>query len=208
MKTPPKKVTKKGKVAHKGLSVRQERFSELVAMGMTGAAAYVKAGYNVGPDVAKANACRLLTTANVKARIAELRKPQTDACLMTIEFKRMLLAEICGMPIGKLTPQSNLCAEFVTTKVSGGTRGKLKRGKKSSGNDVVDDMVIQTKVKGFDKLRAMELDSKLAGHFAPEQMVVETGPETLASIKDRVASVVSGLNLAKLRKLQSTPAQA
>jgi phage terminase small subunit len=49
------------------------------------------------------------------------------------------------------------------------------------------------------RIRAIEVDAKLAGHFEPEQVVVETGPNTLTSLQDRVKEVRSGLNLAHVQ---------
>jgi len=191
---------------NKPLNTRQARFAELVASGMAAGPAYIKAGFAVSSEVAKVNASRLLTFANVKARIAELRKPQTEECLLTLDAKRRILAEIVRTPIGQLGPESPLCAEYVRLKVSGGARGKLKRGRSPGGNEVDDPEVWQIRVKGYDKLRALELDSKLAGHFAPDQVVVETGPETLLDIRERAAHVVSALNLSAQLRHRSDPA--
>lgn len=41
------------------------------------------------------------------------------------------------------------------------------------------------KVKIQDRLRAMEIDAKLAGHFEPDRIEVEAGPNTLQAIKER-----------------------
>jgi hypothetical protein len=46
------------------------------------------------------------------------------------------------------------------------------------------------------RLRALELDAKIAGDFAPEQHVIEAGPNTLASVEERAKQVRSALNLA------------
>lgn len=43
------------------------------------------------------------------------------------------------------------------------------------------------------KIRAIELDSKLAGHFEPERVTVEAGPVTLESIRQRAIGVASAL---------------
>lgn len=48
--------------------------------------------------------------------------------------------------------------------------------------------------KTADRLRAIELDAKLAGHFEPERIEVEAGGKALASIRERAAGVVSVLN--------------
>ena len=50
-------------------------------------------------------------------------------------------------------------------------------------------------------MRAIEIDAKLAGDFAPDRVEVETGPKTLDSIRERAAAVASALDLnARLRR--------
>lgn len=176
------------------LNIRQQRFCELVVSGMPASHAYLEAGYQVSVKVAEVSGARLMSHAKVKARIAELRKPQTLAALMTKDEKRAYLARVVRTPIGQLKPDSDLCTEFITTQVAGGSRGRLRRGKAPSGNETEEVPVIQVRVKMADKLRAIEMDSKLAGHFEPEQLVVETGPKTLDAIKERAQSVVSALD--------------
>jgi hypothetical protein len=46
------------------------------------------------------------------------------------------------------------------------------------------------------RIRAMELDAKLAGHFEPDRVEVETGPYTLESIRERAKTVASLMSLA------------
>jgi phage terminase small subunit len=56
------------------LSEQQERFCQLIAQGKNQTDAYMEAGYKVkSPEVARANASRLLTNANIDARVMELR---------------------------------------------------------------------------------------------------------------------------------------
>lgn len=131
----------------KALNVRQERFCEFVAAGETQTGAYLKAGFTVSKAVARRNAARLLTNADLKARIAELRKPQTINALLSRDRKREILAEIA--------------TDSTATR--------------------------------SDRIRAMEVDAKLAGHFEPDRVEVEAGPKTLISIKERAAQVSSAL---------------
>jgi len=193
---------------NKPLTIRQERFCEGIAVGMTGAQAYLKAGAKVSAEVAKVGACKWLTRGNVQARIAELRKTQTKTALLTIQRKREILAEIVETPIGQLGPESPLCAEYVRLKVSGGARGKLKRGRAPSGNEVDGPEVWQIRLKGYDKLRAIELDSKLAGHFEPAAVVVESGPSVLDRIRERAERVVSALDRSAELRRRSESAQS
>lgn len=177
----------------KPLSVRHERFCEAVVSGMSATQAYIAAGYQVSEKVAGTCGPRLMENAGVKRRIAELRAPQTAAALLTKDEKRRYLAKLVRTPIGQLTPDSDLCTEYVTTQVAGGRRGKLRRGNAPEGNETSEEPVVQVRVKMADKLRAIELDSKLAGHFEPDQLVVETGPKTLEMLEQRAKAVESRL---------------
>lgn len=130
------------------LSIKQQKFCEHIVAGETNAQAYRKAGYAVtNSNSAEACASRLLGKANIRSRIAELRKPQTHRAMMTRDRKRELLREI---------------AENAAKK------------------DV-------------DRIRAIEVDAKLAGHFEPDRQEIELGPKTLLSIKDRAKQVSSSL---------------
>jgi hypothetical protein len=183
------------KAVHKPLNVRQEKFAQMVAGGMPAIKAYVEAGYTADPEK---NAVQIAGNRGVAARIAELRavvESKGEAiALLTIEEKRRFLAELIRTPIGNIGPESPLCQEFSEDTVAGGSRGQLRRGNAPSGNEVAAEPILRRKVKMADKLRAIDLDSKLAGHFKPEELVIETGPQTLASIEARAAAVVSALN--------------
>ena len=43
------------------------------------------------------------------------------------------------------------------------------------------------------RLRAIEIDAKLAGHFEPDRTEIDVGQRTLLSIKERAEQVVSAL---------------
>lgn len=56
------------------LTEQQERFCQLIAQGKNQTDAYIEAGYKCkGPEVARANASRLIANANIAARLAALR---------------------------------------------------------------------------------------------------------------------------------------
>jgi len=133
----------------KPLSIRQQRFCEFIASGMSGGKAWLKAGYEASDGGSRKLACEALTKVNIAARIAELRKPQTRKLLLTKDRHRQLLMAV---------------AESGTEKTQ-------------------------------DRLRAIEIDAKLAGFFAPERVEVETGPKTLDDIKARADGMVSALDL-------------
>lgn len=199
MKTPPKPATKKARTSTKTpsqprkLTVRQERFCELIASGKSGVDAWLEAGYEVSRDVARTNAAESLAKPRIQARIAELRKPQTKAALRKKEDNLRFLAEVIGTALADIGPDSPLCTEYTEEFIGGGARGKLKRGNAPRGNETVGENVMRRRVKKPDPLRAIELYSKLLGHFEPDRVEVETGPKTLLSIKERASQVSSAL---------------
>ena len=182
----------------KPLNVRQERFATLVAGGMPASPAYIQAGYKVSEKVARTSGPRLLAFDSVASRIAAIRskaeKKAEQSAFLSIAEKREFLAAVIRTPIGEVGPGSVLCAEYSSETSAGGVQGKLKRGAAAAGNEKTAAALKRTRVKTMDKLRAIELDSKLAGHFAPDELVVETGQKTLESIKERAAKVVSALD--------------
>lgn len=78
----------------KQLSVRHEKFCEGIAAGLTHSKAYLQAGWVVSEKTAAERGCQLSKNIKIKAKIAELRKPQTEAAVMTKDFKRKKLREI------------------------------------------------------------------------------------------------------------------
>lgn len=195
MKTKPKPATPKprAKKGERTQNVRLERFFELVASGEKPADAYIAAGFKVSREVARRNAHRALSKADAQTRIAELRKPQTKAALRKKDDNLRFLAEVIGTALSNVGPDSPICVEYVEEFIAGGARGKLKRGKAPRGNEAVGVDIIRRRVKKCDPLRAIEIYSKLLGHFEPDRVEVETGPKTLQSIKERAAQVSSAL---------------
>ena len=185
--------TKAKQAPKKSLTVRQERFCELIVEGKDGTAAYLGAGWTCSREAAKVSASRLLTLDNIKAKIAELRKPQTAESLMTKEEKLSFLTSVIRTPVGAIGPDSLLCQEYSEETIGGGERGKLKRGKAASGNETSEPTRTRLRVKMMDKLRALELHSKLVGDFEPEKVAFEPGKQ-LADIMARAANAVAVLS--------------
>lgn len=77
------------------LSVKQENFCIAYAKSGNARQAYKDAGYSVRNDrTADANACRLLTNANVKERLAELAEEAKDASIADITEMQQKLTSI------------------------------------------------------------------------------------------------------------------
>ncbi len=148
MKPTPKKQGKKP-TKQRPLTVRQQRFAELVASGMSGTQAWLQVYPKCAYETAQASASKSIRKDMVAARIAELRKPVTKKLLFTKDKQREELYAI------GTNPDASLMA----------------------------------------RIRAIEVDAKLAGFFAPEQVVMEQGPRTLDAIKERADKMASALDL-------------
>jgi hypothetical protein len=175
------------------LNTRQERFCEFIAAGENQTDAYLNAGFKVPRDDARKHAARLMTNDGVQARITELRTPQTKAALRMKEDNLRFLAEVIVTPLSQIGPDSPLCVEYVEEYISGGAAGKRRRGHTSAGNESASPVMIRRRVKKLDPLRAIELYSKMLGHFEPDRTEIAVPSKTLLSIKERAAQVVSAL---------------
>ena len=82
------------------------------------------------------------TLAEVQARVSALQAEAAKVGVLTLEEKRRYLRRVVLTPVGQVTEKSELCQKYESHTSEGGTRLK-------------DWMP--------DKLRAIELDSKLAG---------------------------------------------
>jgi hypothetical protein len=146
--------------------------------------------------VARRNAARLLTNADIQKRISDLRKPQTAAAILTKEEKLAFLAAVVRTPIGEIGPDSPLCVDFVEETVSDDNHGRLRRGDHESGNEQVEPTLLRRRVKMVDKLKALELHARLTGDFAPDHHIVETNNKTLESIQERARRIASLMSIA------------
>lgn len=136
------------------MNIRQERFCEFVASGMSGTEAYLQAGWKCNRDAARASAAETLAKPSIKAHVADLRKNQTRKALLTKDRQR----------------------------------------------EILRDMAEDPSAKPLVRIRAIELDAKLAGYFAPDQVVIENIPSKLQSICERANRVASLLDMsARLR---------
>lgn len=189
------------KADSKPLNVRQERFCELVVSGVPANQAYLKAGYEATEQVAESLGPRLNRNERVKARITEMRAKMAERS----EFKRQdlvdWLVEAIVTPPSQLTPDSRVASEVWGEQIGGGSKGKLKRGKAPSGNELIGAAMERIRVKGVGKMEAARLLTEMMGWKEPEQIVVETGPKTLEMLEQRAKAVESML----VRKLTPLP---
>lgn len=65
---------------------------------------------------------------------------------------------------------------------------------KEDKREILRDIIDSATQKTQDRLRAIEIDAKLAGDFAPEKHILEDGPERIKSARERAMAVASPLN--------------
>jgi len=128
------------------LNKRQQLFCHYLSEGESQARAYLKAGFKANTiQQAGSNAIRLMKTERVSSYLAKLKEVQFTKQALTYAEKRAWLAKALRTPVGELHEGSDLAQEVTITESKEGT---------------------SRKVKAVDKLRAIELDSKLAGDYA------------------------------------------
>jgi phage terminase small subunit len=139
--------------------LRDERFAREYVIDLNGEQAAIRAGY--APKSAKVTASRLLTKANIKARIAELAKQHADKLNLKAE---QVLRELCLMgfsnmmdyikvnaegdafiDLSALTRDQTAAIQEITVEETGEGKGKDRRE------------VTRTKLKLADKREALEL---------------------------------------------------
>jgi phage terminase small subunit len=137
------------------LNPRQERFAQLVASGMPASRAYREAGYSATGTASETCAAKLLRIAKVASYVEAVRKAAKEkgetAAYLTLEEKRKFLRSVVTTPVGEVNASSPLCQSFKVTKDG-----------------------LEYKVP--DKLRALELDAKLAGEMT-EKVEHSASPE-------------------------------
>ena len=148
------------------LSDKRLKWAALVANGERPYIAYGKAFGSQSVDACRKGAQRLSKNVALQKEIQRLRheaERMAGGAVLTLAEKRRFLAEIVRMPVGKLTPMSPLVQE-------------VKRAKPLSSADqpalFSDEEVAQTEwetVRMPDKLKALELDAKLAGELAEDK---------------------------------------
>jgi hypothetical protein len=142
------------------LTMRQERFCELVAEGKTYGEAHQRA-YGVDQPTARKLGSRLMTKADILSRVRELRRPLLEDSLLSLDEKRRRLAAIVKVDVMALiTDAGELdleAAQALPPYVLQDASVKVTRHRDGSVTRVI-------RVKVADKLKAIELDNELAGH--------------------------------------------
>lgn len=118
------------------LSERDDIFCEKCASGLMAYEAYLEAGFNcTSNESAQAAASRKLKEPGIKERIREIREQLCAENCLTLQEKRLRLAEIA--------------------------RGKAL----FSGSE----FLFEVPPTHSERMKALDLDSKMMGHYAPEK---------------------------------------
>lgn len=128
---------------------RHEAFAIAVASGESALGAYVQT-YRVERDnCGSASACRLMGRSDISERINELKTHNGNHAILSLAEKRRFLRSVVKTPIGDVDETSELAQS-------------VKRStRRTRDGETIED----TEIKLPDKLRAVELDAKLAGEL-------------------------------------------
>lgn len=101
-----------------GLTVRQKKFCDEYLKSGNATQSYIKAGYKVKEDVAKVNASRLLTNANIKEYIEKQQAKVQNKNILTIAEIQEDLTQIAKMSTERT--KDRLKAYELLTRMQGG----------------------------------------------------------------------------------------
>ena len=152
-----------------GLSAKQVRLVHNIALGLPHYEAYKQAGYGT-PETTQAGAshavCIMMRMPKMASYLAELKEASYLENVLSLAEKRSFLADVVRTPVGALSLQDKLA----------------QRVRYHQGEMVELCMP--------DKLKAVELDARLAGELKDNAVNVNVG---LALVNERLAA----LNLPK-----------
>jgi hypothetical protein len=152
-------------------NAQHESFAQLVAAGHSQADAYAQV-YGGDSVAVRQNASRLALREEVRERIAQIQRSTATGKYLTIRKKREFLHDVVMTPISEVDRHSILCQAW----------------SESSGEKSYNETM-----KMPDKLRAIELDAKLAGELAVQDNDPNGGafPITAREI-NFIAMIVNG----------------
>jgi len=158
----------------KQLTTKQKRFVDNhILKGMSIAESVRRANYAIKSGRSEdygSLGCRMLKTERVASYVSKLREKQFSKDLLSVSEKRAFLARAVRTPVGELDEASDLVQEMTYNESANGS---------------------SKKVRGVDKLRALELDSRIAGDFFSDrqpnatnafQFIIQLGKMTSESV--------------------------
>jgi Terminase small subunit len=161
---------------NKPLNTRQKKFCDnYIIKGLSISESVRRAGYSIKSgksEDAGSYGCKLLRQDRVKAYIAKLREKEFSKVAMSVAEKRAYLARAVRCDVSN--PDADLVQEV---------------------SETMSDKGVSKKVKVVDKLRAIELDSKIAGDFYSDREPQVSNPFLFIvslSKQSQLTSPVSG----------------
>jgi len=148
------------------ITAKQKKFVNSVASGDSATTAYIDV-YDCKRESAASGASRLMSMPNIRDELTRLKDAAEKDTLMKIDQKRAMLAEIVLTPAWNLDPKSPLAQSV-----------KIKRRTLPDGT-VEEDITVRMP----NKLRAMELDTKLSGEL--NQSGKRTDGDTWEIVEER-----------------------
>jgi phage terminase small subunit len=141
------------------LNTRQKKFLDNhLIKGMSIAESVRRAGYSIRSGRSEdfsSLGCRILKTPRVASEVQKIREKAFSREALSYAEKRAFLARAVRTSVGEIHEGSDLAQEVTITEGKEGT---------------------SRKVKAVDKLRAIELDSKLAGDFYADRTPQASNP--------------------------------
>lgn len=179
-----------------------ETFCQKMAMGVySNYSCYLQAYPESSPDAARRDASRLLTNADIKARIAWIREDALKHVKITLEGQLLWYQRVMEAPVGYIDDESPLAQEVQRDEQQlGGSQGQLKRGKADSGNEMESPevMITKVKIKIPSKMDAAKQIDKLMGFEKPQELNISLGYEPPSKALERIAG--KGIDLAAILK--------
>lgn len=161
----------------KELNHKHKLFCEQYVIDFNGSRSYKHVYGDVTDETARVNASKLLTNANVKEYVKEIQKDlsklaNVSALMVVLELKKIAFSSIANLHntwierkgFEELTEDQKSVIEVIDTKVE-------KRKIFESDTDIEIHYV---KIKLYDKMKAMEMLSKMMGWNAPDKTDVTT----------------------------------
>lgn len=192
-KVPRKEQVKAWQPCDALLNGHHETFCQKMALGVfSNYSCYLQAypEETVSAAAARVNASKLLTNANIQARIAWIRAEALKNVKITLEQQLLWYLKVRDTPVGYIDEESPLAQEVQRDEVSmGGAQGQLKRGAADSGNEVEtpEMTVTKVKVKTPSKMDAARQIDKLMGFEKPQELNVNLGYEPPGKAMERLA---------------------
>jgi len=135
---------------------KHEKFAQIVASGESAGAAYRKV-YHAKASTCETEGPAILRKPQVRKRVEEIQSKAEDKTVMTLIERRRFLADVVRTPISEVTEESALAQSYEFITLPGDYERQLH------------------KLKVPDKLKAIELDSRLAGDFKDKLEVSADG---------------------------------